>query len=162
MVIGTETDDPRPYNPWTFLENLFLLVFVIGFALRLFVLRGGFLTGPDYFWNGFDVFVVLTGVLDTLAEAFQGASAGVLSRYSTLFRVLRLLRILRICRLFKALQQLYVRASGLVESTVAVLWASLLTLFGIDVCAVVLVGSLGQMAQDTSRRPEVWKFYRDK
>jgi len=84
---------------------------------------------------------------------------GSLGALSVVIRMCRLLRILRLFRLFKMFKQLYMLASGFVDSSVAVFWVSVLCALMIYVCAVFLTRTLGQQADLDSSQNEAAKFY---
>merc|ERR1719247_2453622 len=101
---------------------------------------------PDMPWNLFDTFIVSLGIFDfSVAKFAHGQGTG---GFATIFRMIRLLRILRIFRVLKFLKQLYVLAFGLVEAAKAVFWVTVLMVFVLYVCSIVLVKTVGRPSED--------------
>lgn len=158
IVIAMEADNPK--ENWAFIENVFLGFFVAELTIRLIVdgphnffcgadkgddgesggLRPGSRDGSDSrTWNLFDFAVVLFGVLDQWVLKFfrPDGTRGSMGQLLTMFRVVRILRILRMVRLFRMFPQLFMLASGLLESVKTVVWITVL--FGMIICVFSIV-----------------------
>merc|ERR1719329_1810268 len=145
IVIGFETDMPE-LRCWDAIENLFLVIFFVELGLRLYVtgVYGYFdHCGHDFGWNVFDFAVVAAGIYGGILE-ICGAESGA-GGAATSLRVIRLLRILRIFRIVRFLRQLYMLAFGMVLAAMAILWVTVLMVFILYVCAIILVRAVGQM-----------------
>jgi len=142
LVIGMETD--IEWEHWHAIEHAFLLAFTIELGTRICVI------GPLHFiwshadvhWNLFDLFIVGIGIVDTANVMITGNAGS--GSFATIFRMIRLLRILRMLRMLKFLKHLYVLAFGLVEACKAVFWVTILMLFVLYVCSIVLVKTIGR------------------
>lgn len=149
VVIGFETDIPHVRvhgtDLWSAMENGFLALFVLEFGLKLYV-QGWreLMCGPDYIWNVLDCAVIVLGLADT---AFSVAVPGRVTQggMSDMVRMVRMLRILRIFKLIRFLKQLYMLAVGFGLAVIAVFWLTLLMSFGLYVCSIVLVRTLGRL-----------------
>jgi voltage-gated sodium channel len=142
LVIGMECDIDWEY--WDYVETSFLGLFTFELGVKM-VLLGPctmFWYHADIHWNLFDFSIVSLGLFDSTMEFFTGKSGG--GGFATLFRIIRLLRILRMFRIVKFLKQLYVLAFGLVEAAKAVFWVTILMVFVLYVCSIVLVKTVGQ------------------
>jgi len=108
--------------------------------LRLFYLRCEFFWGGQSIgWNLFDLLIVGTGLVDTMVD-FCGAACDS-EQFDFInegMKMLRLLRILRLLRLFRMFKQLYLLASGLVDSCVAVFWVTMLCALFLYTCSIAL------------------------
>jgi len=147
IVIGLETD-LGGWEHWDIVENLFLFLFLFELLMRMCIIGpiSFFFRHEDVPWNFFDFFIVSLGVFDYVM-ALLGHAKGAGS-FATIFRMIRLLRILRIFRVLKFLKQLYVLAFGLVEAVKAVFWVTILMVFMLYVCSIVLVKTVGRPSED--------------
>lgn len=142
LSIGIQTDT-EDWPHWPIIEHSFLFLFSLELSIKMCVI------GPidflfvhaDRHWNCFDFFIVGLGIFDFTAAFFGGSGTG---GFATIFRIIRLLRILRIFRILKFLKQLYVLIFGLVEAVKAVFWVTVLMVFVLYVCAIVLVKTVGR------------------
>lgn len=153
LVIGFETDMPE-YRYWNSFENTFLVIFTGELSFRILALGVREFFDPssaDIAWNVFDLFIVGLGILDLGLSLLPGTSdnnnGG--AHAATAFRVVRLLRILRIFRIVRFLKQLYMLAFGLALAAEAIMWVTILMLFILYVCSIILVRSVGQLSDDT-------------
>eukprot|EP00747_Dinoflagellata_sp_TGD_P115767 gnl/TRDRNA2_/TRDRNA2_172235_c1_seq5.p1 gnl/TRDRNA2_/TRDRNA2_172235_c1~~gnl/TRDRNA2_/TRDRNA2_172235_c1_seq5.p1 ORF type:complete len:633 (-),score=144.64 gnl/TRDRNA2_/TRDRNA2_172235_c1_seq5:55-1953(-) len=150
VVIGLETDLPN-WCHWEAFEQAFLVVFALEIILRIFALGPSTffsLGNADFTWNMFDVAVVSMGVTDIIFHLVVGETTGGAGGIATVFRIIRLLRILRIFRIVRFLKQLYMLAFGMVLASVAILWVTILMLFVLYVCSIILVRTVGQIPED--------------
>jgi len=145
-VIGLETD--IPWKQWPFVQNCFLGAFTGELLIKMCSIGpcALFYSHEDASWNFFDLFIVSLGLFDFSMEALSGKKGG--GSFATIFRMIRLLRILRIFRVLKFLKQLYVLAFGLVEAGKAIFWVTILMMFVLYVCSIVLVKLVGRPASD--------------
>jgi len=148
LVMGFETDMPEN-DIWGTLENCFLVLFTAELIIRMVVYGVSEffdIHSRDFVWNCLDFLVVFVGLL---GSAFSAASAeSPTGGLAIVFRVVRLQRILRIIRLVRFMRQLYLLAFGFVEAAKAVMWVSILMVFVLYVCAVLLVETVGQQADE--------------
>jgi len=97
---GPSTTVPREDWIFTVAGNIFCLVFVADLALRMWAERLQFFTSRERGWNMFDIFVVITVVLEAPFSWAQLATsttsnARVFLRKFSMLRILRLLRVIR-------------------------------------------------------------------
>jgi len=103
-----------------------------------------------------DFSIVSIGIICLLLDlSHHGSTTG---DFTIVFRVIRLHRILRIIRLVRFMRQLYLLAFGFVEAAQAVFWVSLLIIFGLYVCAVLLVETVGRQAYDENAHAMLRNF----
>merc|ERR1719253_721136 len=153
-VIGMETDI-KDYKHWNDIENGFLVIFLVELIFKIIVIGPGsyfdWNNDADFIWNVFDCMIVGLGCFDAISLLLSPSEGGG-GNFATLFRMIRLLRILRIFRIVKFLKELYVLAFGLVEAVKAVFWVTVLMLFVLYVCSIVLVKTVGRPPQDDPYR----------
>jgi len=143
IVIGLETDN-SDLSCWDVVEDLFLFIFAGELVLKLFVLTPYTYfdwSNQDFTWNAFDFFIVSLGAMDLTMGMLFGTTSG--GGIATVFRIVRLLRILRIFRIVKFLKQLYMLAFGFALAAVAVFWVTILMVFVLYVCSIILVRTVG-------------------
>lgn len=155
-IIGLETDVPERGALWDKFENTFLVIFTFELLLRLYFLRCEFFCNTDKFANIFDFVLVFAGIFEFIVTNIIHGDLGELA---VGIKMCRLLRILRLFRLFKMFKQLYMLASGFVDSSVAVFWVSVLCALCLYVCAVFLTRTLGQ---GESEQKQDTAFYKEK
>jgi len=146
VIIGLETDY-KEFKYWSFVEAVFLVIFLWELIFKMWV-EGWSFWHPDqedFLWNLFDLVVVTLACLDFISSVcgFGKASGG----FATIFRMARLMRVLRIIRLLKVLKPLFLLAVGLVEACKAVIWVTLLMGTVLYVFSIVLVKTMGQVPQ---------------
>jgi voltage-gated sodium channel len=143
LVIGMECD--IEWESWDIVETSFLGLFTLELGIKVCLVGPCtmFWSHADRYWNLFDASIVSLGIFDSTMEFFTGKSGG--GGFATLFRIIRLLRILRMFRIVKFLKQLYVLAFGLVEAAKAVFWVTILMIFVLYVCSIVLVKTVGKV-----------------
>jgi len=142
LVIGCETDMPG-LPLWDTVETFFLIVFTTELGLRLTVIGiAGYFDhlDNDFLWNMFDFTIVSLGILDAGFSAMGLETSG---GGASLFRMFRLLRILRIFKIVRFLKKLYMLAYGFIEACKAVFWVTVLMMFVLYICSVVLVRTIG-------------------
>lgn len=91
------------------ISDIFCLIFILDLTLRLLGERAHFFQSRDFRWNIFDIFVVFTAILETVAHWVQYASpeASDVVRFRTLmgkFSMLRIVRLLRAIRVGRAIR----------------------------------------------------------
>lgn len=159
IVMAGETDTPD-YEIWWYLENIFLIVFLLELILRI-LYKGAvdFITGSDQLWNFFETIIVLIGVCELWFMPLVGAVVsedepnGMQGRrhsdtarddQSCLLRVLRLLRLLRLFRIFKIFQSLLKLAKAFREMMQSFFVIFAILFFFILFCAIICTQLLGQ------------------
>merc|ERR1712232_1351182 len=109
----------------------------IRLVLRMLADQAGFFTSREWKWNCFDIFVVLTSVIEMLVDwvkilssaSGESASASSIVSKFTMLRILRLLRIVRTVssfRLIRFIRELRRMVSSLCESMKSLLWSMVL------------------------------------
>jgi hypothetical protein len=120
-------------------SDVFCLIFLVDLSLRIFAERSSFFCSRDYRWNIFDIFVVVTAFLETIAhwEQYASPEASGASGFRTLmgkFSMLRIVRLLRAIRVSRALRvsrffrELRVMVYSLASATKSLAWSVVLLL----------------------------------
>eukprot|EP00435_Cladocopium_sp_Y103_P071037 s12_g36.t1 len=117
IMIGFQTD--RAYEAWSgwpYIETVFAVLLVLECIVR-FSLSGAkqFFCGPDFHWNLFDMFLVLTAVTDVVFQlAFPEQDADMAG--ASLLRFCRLIRLVRVVKVFRLnyMKDLRLMVKGLV------------------------------------------------
>jgi len=120
-------------------SDIFCLIFLVDLMLRVLAERSSFFCSRDYRWNIFDIFVVVTACLETIAhwEQYASPEASGASGFRTLmgkFSMLRIVRLLRAIRVSRALRisrffrELRVMVYSLAASTKSLAWSIVLLL----------------------------------
>jgi len=147
VVIGLETDFPQ-YPHWSYVEHVFLVVFVIELGVRILHFGfGGLVCHPtDWGWNSLDVFIVGSGIVDMWVLGLYCKLMNVPQSHNkilTLLRMFRLLRLMRLLRQLKQVQQLYDLSVALIQATEAMGWMLILCtvfLYGVSIMTTNLIG----------------------
>jgi voltage-gated sodium channel len=142
-IIGLETDLPEWHSLWQIIDDIILLIFTGEIVLRMVVFRQKFFTGKTYLWNNFDLIIVTLGVLDFIVDNVLPSIASTLDNYNVFIKMLRLLRLVRLVRLIRMFKQLYMLATGLLESLQAIFWVTMLCGLFLFTCAIVLTQGIG-------------------
>lgn len=139
IQMGIEVDhpDPEDCNPcyYVWLENIFAVIFTLEMLCKFYTERlSYFLKG----WNLLDFLPVTFSVADLwLMDLLVGDSINTANLSS--LRMLRMLRIARMIRLLKVFKDLWLIVKGILDSTKAIFWASLLLVAFLYVFAILLV-----------------------
>jgi len=154
VVIGLETDF-TDFPGDHAIEDCFLLVFIVELLVKFVVLGPHEFLGPsspEFTANIFDISIVSVGIFDSVSQHILANTPGGRGRMNhhafTLLRMLRLLRILRIFRIVRFMKHLYLLAHGFALAVVAVFWVTILMLFILYVCGIILVRTLGRVNED--------------
>lgn len=148
IVIGLETEYHN-WIYWDWIENSFLILFLLELVVRMVVVRPSVMFSiynEEFIGNTFDTVIVGLGIFDAVCVRLftkKSKDAGL----ATLFRLVRLLRILRIFKILRFLKQLYLLAYGLVDAFQSVFWVTVLMLFFLYVCSIVLVRTVGRLPE---------------
>jgi voltage-gated sodium channel len=145
VVIGMETDNADSKSLWHDLEDIFLFVFIVELALKLFAFNIGLFksSNPDAGWNVFDFIIVAIGCVDRVLSRVSEDS-GTATFFVLLMRTFRLLRILRILRVFRIMKQLYLLANSMLDSLQAIFWVSVVCMLILYILAIVITRLVGQ------------------
>lgn len=117
IMIGFQTDRAFESWPgWPYIETVFAVLLVLECIVR-FWLSGSkqFFCGPDFHWNLFDMFLVLTAVTDVVFQlAFPEQKADMAG--ASLLRFCRLIRLVRVVKVFRLnyMKELRLMVKGLV------------------------------------------------
>lgn len=110
-------------------HTMFLIAYTVECGVRLYILRLRFFR---HYWNNFDLFMVVTGLL---AEIFEKSSIDALDG----LRILRILRMLRTTKVLVCFDELYALVSGLTHALKALMWAALLMLMVLTIWSIFAV-----------------------
>eukprot|EP00929_Paragymnodinium_shiwhaense_P034650 TRINITY_DN1881_c0_g2_i4.p1 TRINITY_DN1881_c0_g2~~TRINITY_DN1881_c0_g2_i4.p1 ORF type:complete len:723 (+),score=152.18 TRINITY_DN1881_c0_g2_i4:94-2262(+) len=152
-----------PHRPLPALLKPLAHLLGIHFVVELFLRLGaagslkGYLSGPNYGWNYFDLVLVGTWCIEACLEALQTLTDSSFSANATglsnmrLFRVLRITRIIRLLRVARILR--FVRALNLLVLSIVItlrslVWASVLLLIIIFTFAIFICQSVADTLRD--------------
>jgi len=117
IMIGFQTDRAfESWSGWPYIETVFAVLLVLECMVR-FKLSGAkqFFCGPDFHWNLFDMFLVITAVTDVVFQlAFPEQEADMAG--ASLLRFCRLIRLVRVVKVFRLnyMKELRLMVKGLV------------------------------------------------
>jgi hypothetical protein len=101
------------------LDTIFLGIFVLEFALRIFVEKGDFLRAinPHRRWNIFDTVIVPTSLIQWIVEMLSSESLDIPAlRVLRIFRMAKVMRMVRAVRLFDVFRELRIMLLGIMRS----------------------------------------------
>lgn len=131
------TDDERYKNT----QHVFCLLFVVELVLRM-VVDGKVFIKPtgELWWNLFDVFIVLLGVIESILTIADSGSGSVIHNLSMLrlLRLLRIVRVLRIIRVMRFFRELRMMVFSILGSLRALLWLVILLIMVFYVFGVTI------------------------
>jgi len=143
VVIGLETDigsgsDGREWY-WILFECIFMLIFVGEIGVKVYYHTYQWIL--EDFLNLFTTVVAFMAFIDF--SIMQPLGSGGDLRVVSLFRIIGLVRLLRLIKKFKSLEELQLVLWGLVESAKTLIWAVMLMVMLIYICAVFLTKQIG-------------------
>jgi len=147
VVLGIETDmrsgGSKPSQIFFVIEIFFTLAFLAELIARLWFYRLRFFCHPkDMGWNILDTIIVTVSIADTFVLNIIGMGGS--ARFVTMLRFLRLLRLIRLVRLFRIFKELWLVASGLINSMRTLLWVCVIIFIFLEICAVPTTRWIGQ------------------
>lgn len=135
LAMCFEADYPE-LEIWSYVNLMFVVVFVTELALRLITYGLPFFYNEEWRWNVFDFLVVMVACTDMVLHTLRGADEAEVGAVTSI-RVVRMLRILRVFRLLRQFDELQLLARGLLESAEYVLWTFLLLAMLVFTCAIL-------------------------
>merc|ERR1740116_329106 len=112
MDWGPATEDPLAKRVgWIMLDIVFTFIFLAEICVRIHWERWRWPCSP---WNWFDVFVVVSALVDVLILSFYSGKKGL--HLLTVLRIARLLRLIRMVKLVRALQGIYVMVKAFAQA----------------------------------------------
>jgi len=135
---------------WMIIENMFCVFFMFELGLRAMSESVGFVQGPNWKWNMFDLALVAMCVSDFILEN-SGKSIAPNIGYARMFRLVRLARILRIIRVVRLFHSLRLMIISIIHCAGDLLWVLLLLFLVIYSFAIVfLTGVMEHLESNTS------------
>jgi len=140
-----------PDGFWFWIDAAFTAIFFVEYLLRTAVRGAPWKAhGHEFYWNIFDAFLVVLGVLDIILTLVWEANHA-----TGIFGVIRLVRLARLSRLFrvfraKHLRELLLMVKGMLAGMRTLLWAILLLLFTVYVLGIFATKTLGGRPPETS------------
>jgi len=134
---------------WSVIENIFCVFFMIELALRALSEAMGFVQGPNWKWNMFDLGLVAMCFADFIME-HSGKSFAPNLGYARMLRLVRLARILRIIRVVRLFHSLRVMILSIVSSAGDLLWVFLLLLLVMYSFAILFLSGVLEYLENTS------------
>ena len=130
LAIAISTDNHPDNLVWKVLEILYLAVFMVEFVIKLCIF-GLALTfcGPGRWWNAFDMFCILTGLIDAVYTFILGLATAQGLMMIKLLRLARLSRLVRLLR-YEIFKKLKLMVGGVIAGVRVLHWAIFL-LFGV-------------------------------
>ncbi|CAK0827225.1 unnamed protein product [Prorocentrum cordatum] len=123
------------------IEAFFCTAFALELAVKIYAMGWSFWSGSEASWNYFDIFVVVSMLLDFFVSVSQKtAEPSLWSQVSGLriFRVLRVVRFLRSVRQLKFFMQLRIMIRSIMFSLRPLLWASIVLMGMFYVFGIIL------------------------
>jgi len=123
------------------IEAFFCVAFTLEMSVKIYAMRGSFWFGSEASWNYFDIFAVVSMLLDFFVTVSRStAEASLWSQMSGLriFRVLRVVRFLRSVRQLKFFMQLRIMIQSIMFSIRPLIWASIVLLGMFYVFGIIL------------------------
>jgi len=136
----------EPPGWFWFMDIFFAVVFIVELLIRLLWQGKKFFIGPDWRWNAFDSFMVLSPVVDLLLSVFN---PGFL-RSLHAFRAIRAARIIRTVRIVRELRLM---VASILSSLVSLVWAFVLLFAVLYLCAIGIMQTL--QAHVKNQGPEI-------
>jgi len=136
-----ELDEDRTPNEFTILEALFLTIFVLELALRIWAhgkfffkthtkgKRGRVKGNVDFNWNMLDFFTITLQVLEKLARQSIGMDDLVDISFLRILRLVRLIRIVRILKVFRYVRDLRMIVVSIWRSLSLFFWSAIAQAF---------------------------------
>merc|ERR1712032_1281108 len=100
-VLDTPNRADKP-RIWKVIERFFTSYFLLELLLRIVAHRLWFFTSPEWKWNVFDTFLVLSSIFQDIFEGFNISFMRVLR----IFRMVRVMRLIRVLRFFRELRKM--------------------------------------------------------
>ena len=155
FLLGLQTDENwQDWAGWQLVEIVFTFIFCveIGVRVRLAGWRT-YLFGQGSSWNYFDIFLVISGVVDILlTSVVQEESEAAATQLLRACRLVRLTRMFRVFRL-KFIKELQLMIKGLVGGLRTLCLAFALLFVVIYVIAVFATIAIGRGTHEDSVRP---------
>merc|ERR1712032_952897 len=100
-VLDTPNRADKP-RIWKVIERFFTSYFLLELLLRIVAHRLWFFTSPEWKWNVFDTFLVMSSIFQDIFEGFNISFMRVLR----IFRTVRVMRLIRVLRFFRELRKM--------------------------------------------------------
>eukprot|EP00929_Paragymnodinium_shiwhaense_P101265 TRINITY_DN6421_c0_g3_i1.p1 TRINITY_DN6421_c0_g3~~TRINITY_DN6421_c0_g3_i1.p1 ORF type:complete len:879 (+),score=251.29 TRINITY_DN6421_c0_g3_i1:150-2786(+) len=156
LIIGISTDNCHDCKVWEHFELYFLLFFSGEFLIKVKIMGWRVIAcGKDKWWNYFDLFCIITALMDTgitwyfrILDGTDGVSLNGLM----LIKMLRLARLARLVRLlrFKIFNELKMMVQGVVSGVRVLGWAIVLLLFSIFIMGILTRKLVGESQPEFS------------
>eukprot|EP00747_Dinoflagellata_sp_TGD_P209219 gnl/TRDRNA2_/TRDRNA2_82627_c0_seq1.p1 gnl/TRDRNA2_/TRDRNA2_82627_c0~~gnl/TRDRNA2_/TRDRNA2_82627_c0_seq1.p1 ORF type:complete len:598 (+),score=101.70 gnl/TRDRNA2_/TRDRNA2_82627_c0_seq1:77-1870(+) len=117
-------------------DIMFCTIFSVEILFRLLAEELQFISGPNRRWNMFDLFLVITAIVELIFVGFN-------LTFMRIFRILRTIRALRIIRVVRVFRELRMMLVSVMCCFMPLLWAILFLLVITFVFAVILVSGIG-------------------
>lgn len=142
-------------------------LFFVELVCRIIANGREFVTGPGRCWNAFDVFLVVSSLVDCTIELvhmhFDGRIDGTpgisTARILRIVRITRLVRVLRIARLIRFVRALRVLIFSIAETMKSVIWAIVLLLLIIYFFGVLFTTSTIEYLQMDGQDPHMIDYW---
>jgi len=125
------------------LSNVFCGIFLVDLILRLWGEKWRFFRSLERGWNLFDIFVVLTSVIEVAVQwievIFASATTGTLVGQFSMLRIVRLLRAIRMTRAIRVIRfirELRIMVNSVTGALKSLAWATVLMIIILLVFAV--------------------------
>lgn len=119
---------------------LFLIFFVIECMCRAYAERSDFIFGPQRCWNTFDLFLVISGLVEVIAKTTSLS-------YARTLRLLRMVHVLQVIRMMRVFDVLRHMAYAILNSMFSMVWVMLVLLLMVYVYGVFLISIVAQHVQ---------------
>lgn len=149
LTIGLETDAKSRGESggaiWFLVELIFCTIFLSELLARIYFHRLNFFFMPGQkWWNRSDFVIVGMSLADTFVLTPMGTGGGGSVKFVTMLRFARLMRLVRLIRLFKIFKELWLVASGLIESLKTLVWICIMMFILCYVFGIFMTVTIGQ------------------
>eukprot|EP00929_Paragymnodinium_shiwhaense_P101262 TRINITY_DN6421_c0_g2_i3.p1 TRINITY_DN6421_c0_g2~~TRINITY_DN6421_c0_g2_i3.p1 ORF type:complete len:823 (+),score=241.23 TRINITY_DN6421_c0_g2_i3:141-2609(+) len=150
LVIGMSADNDPDGLHWEVIEFVFLVFFSGEFLIKVKLFGcHATLLGKDKYWNYFDLFCILTALLDmgiTYGSQLLPGGENINISGLMLIKMLRLARLARLVRLlrFKIFNELKMMVQGVMSGVRVLFWAIVLLFFCIFLMGIVMRKLVGE------------------
>lgn len=151
IIIGIETDHGDGSAGWQAVEVIFLILYCIELAVRLYA-EGVRKSFKNDGWVQFDATVLIVALLDMIIISpvleSNGGGGGEAKQVAMVLRILRLAKLARLVRLLKFFKELWLLVASMGSAIKTLFWTFILLTIFIYVFAILFVKMLGNEVDD--------------
>jgi len=137
---------------WGHVNLFFTICFLVELLMRLAALKIAFFLRHDARWNLFDMFVVISSLVELSAVSFNAS----FWRTMRMIRVVRVARVVRVLRFFSGLRIL---GCAIADGTSVLFWFACVMMFALFIFAIVLLQTTTESDIDDSAKQRLQKHW---